>query len=146
MTEDTWRRLEAMYAEFPMLAAEPGSEPEVEAISAWLGRPLPADYREFLLRHGGAMAGPYSIYGVRHVEVMGSGLWRVTDVNQKYREEGWPHADEWLIISEDHAGNPMGVAEDGRVLVWDHDLRRTYELGSSFEDFLRRECLGLARE
>jgi cell wall assembly regulator SMI1 len=143
MTVDTWNHLDAKFARSPILAAEAATEEEVNAVSTWLGRPLPPDYREFLLRYGGAMAGPYPIFGVRQVEVMGTGDWSVTGVNERYRQEGWPHASEWLIVSEDHAGNPIGIAEDGRVLAWDHDFGGTRVFGSSFEDFLRRKCLGL---
>lgn len=38
-----------------------------------------ADYRHFLLRYGGCMAGPYPIFGLRPVEVMGTRRWSGVD-------------------------------------------------------------------
>jgi len=112
----------------------------VDALAEKLGRPLPPDYREFLLRYGGAVVGSYSIYGVRQAQAgMGRAPQSVVDLNERWRRPGWPHANEWLIVSEDGYGNPIGIADDGRVLSWDHDLGGIHELGSSFEDFLRRE-------
>jgi len=139
MTEETWRDLETIFAESPSDAGRPGSEEEVEEVRTWLRRPLPTDYRDCLLRYGGAFVGQYPIYGVHQVRAMGAGKLRVREVNEDFRQKGWPHVDEWLIVSEDGYGNPIGIADDGRVLSWDHDLGGIHELGSSFEDFLRRE-------
>ena len=138
MTGDTWRRLEASFAEFPFLTGESGTEDEVDALAEKLGRPLPPDYREFLLRYGGSVVGPYPIYGVRQAQAgMGRAPQSVVDLNERWRRPGWPHANEWLIVSEDGYGNPIGIANDGRVLSWDHDRNQTYEVAQGFEGFIR---------
>jgi hypothetical protein len=139
MTDMVWRQLEAYFAQYPADTAEPGSEAEVNELVALLGRPLPSDYREFLLRHGAALVGQYPIYGVSHMPGMGASRKRADDVKEEFRRGGWPYADEWLMVSADGCGNPIGIADDGRVLVWDHDFGGIYELGSNFEDFLCRE-------
>ena len=87
------------------------------------------------------MVGSYPIYGVRFAEVMSDET--VVDVNEHFRADRWPGADEWLIVSMDLAGNPVGISADGRVWTWDHDLGETFLLADSFEQFLRRHCLRL---
>ena len=69
--------------------------------------------------------------------------WSVVEVNRRYRADRWPGVDGWLIVSADHAGNPMGIAGDGRVWVSDHDSRDLALVAESFEHFLRKECLTL---
>jgi hypothetical protein len=112
----------------------------VDAMAKSLGRPMPLEYREFLLRYGGAVVGASPIYGIRQSQSgMGRARRTVLDLNERWQRSGWPHSGEWLIVSEDQSGNPVGIASDGRVLAWDHDTGQTIEMGSSFEDFLRRQ-------
>jgi hypothetical protein len=141
MMEDTWRRLDEQFTEFPVSRSESVSEAEVDAALAAVGRPFPSDYREFVIRYGGAAVGSYPIFGVRSAEVMSDDT--VVDINETYRADGWPGADEWLIVSMDLGGNPVGISEDGRVWTHDHDVQQTFLLADSFEQFLRRECMGL---
>ncbi len=37
-----------------------------------------------------------------------SSAWKVT---QRFRKDGWPGVQEWLVISSDHSGNPIGKAK-----------------------------------
>lgn len=142
MMQDIWERLEIEFAQFPILKVGTVTKEEIDSASLSLGIPFPEDYREFLLRYGGAIVGPYSIFGLRAVEPMGN-QWSVTEVNQHYRAEKWPGVEKWLVISRDHAGNPMGIEKDGRVLVSDHDTGDISPIASSFEDFIRRQCLSI---
>lgn len=139
MNVSTWNRLAEYFRKSPGDAAPPGTEDEVNALAARLGSPMPDQYRDFLLRYGGAYIGQYPVYGVHRSKATGLGKLRAAEVNEGFRQQGWPHADEWLIVSEDGYGNAIGIADDGRVLVWDHELGGIYELGSSFEDFLLQE-------
>lgn len=143
MTDDTWENLEGFFAKHPIARAESVSEQEVDLASETVQRQFPPDYREFLLRYGGAAVGSYPILGLRQVEVVGDDEWDVVEVNEHYRAEEWPGADQWLIVSVDLGGNPVGIAEDGAVWVWDHDYRGAVQIARDFEDFLRRECLKL---
>ncbi len=56
---------------------------------------------------GGAMVGPYPIFGLRPVEVMGDNHWSVVDVTRRYRIDGVAGTEDWVVFSEDHAGNPV---------------------------------------
>jgi hypothetical protein len=132
--------MESQFGRYPFLRGGSVPAEEIDAASATLGVPFPDDYRAFLLRYGGAVVGPYPVFGLRPVEPMGN-EWSVVTINLRYRAERWPHVDDWLIVSVDHAGNPMGIGRDDRVWVSDHDFGSVSAIAKSFEDFLRKECL-----
>lgn len=144
MNADILSRLDAVFAESPVLRA--GSVPsETEVLEAVqvIGIPFDQDYKEFLLRYGGAMVGPYPIFGLRPVKVMDETLWSVVDVTRHYRSMQIEGAGEWVIISEDHAGNPIGMDKNGAVWIYDHDFQSVSLLAKSFEQYVRNDCLKL---
>ncbi len=135
MKDETWQQLDTEFAEFPFLRAPHGASiEELDAASTELGIPFPEDYRAFLHRYGGAIVGPYPIIGLRNAEIMGKES--VIEVNRRYRAGQWPDIENWLIISVDHGGNPLGIAPDGRVWVTDHDFGVTDPVAENFEEFL----------
>jgi cell wall assembly regulator SMI1 len=142
MTPDTIDRLDARFAEFPMLrAADPPSEAEIMQAEQQIGVLFPDDYRQFLLRYGGAMVGAYPVFGLRPVDVMGVSHWSVLDVTRHYRSDGVPGTDQWTVISEDHAGNPIGMDQDGVIWIHDHDFGGISPIARSFEDYIRTRCM-----
>lgn len=141
MRDDTWSVLEEEFANLPILRGGVVPLTEVEAASATLGLAFPQDYSEFLHRFGAAMVGAYPIFGLRAVEPMGS-FWSVTEVNRHFRADGWPGVGDWVIVSMDQAGNPVGITKDGEVWISDHG--KTAVIAPDFEQFLRTEALGLA--
>ena len=144
MMNDTIENLRAKLGESPILCAEsvPNMD-EIESASEALGVPFATDYREFLLVFGAAMVGPYPIFGLRPVEVMGDDEWSVVDMTQRYRNDGVPGSDAWVVFSEDHAGNPIGMDASGKVWIHDHDFGGVMELAASFEEYIRNQCLKL---
>lgn len=143
MKPEVLLKLDAEFNAAPVLRATAGaSEEELRGVSEALGLRLPGDYVEFVRRYGGGIVGPYPIYGTKPVGPMGK-RWSVIDVNRWYRAERWPSIEDWLIMSMDHAGNPIGIADDGTVRVFDHDFLREIVLAPDFEDFLTRVCLTL---
>ncbi len=144
MMPDTINRLDAEFAESPMMrAADVPSEAEVVQAEQQIGVAFPDDYRQFLLRYGGAMVGPYPVFGLRPVEVMGVNHWSVLDVTRHYRSDGVPGTDHWAVISEDHAGNPIGMDQNGAIWIHDHDFGGAAHLARTFEDYIRTRCLKL---
>ena len=144
MKPDTWDHLEQEASEFPMMrASELPSESEVDAASKEIGIPFPEDYREFLLRYGGAMVGPYPIFGLRPAEVMGKSRCSVVDVTRQVRSSGLDGVSNWIVFSEDHAGNPIGMDADGKVWIYDHDFGGVTKLAEGFEEYIRTQCLKL---
>ena len=76
---------------------------------------------------------------------MGNGEDSVVKVTKRYREQGVPGMNEWLVISRDHAGNPVGLSRDGGIYLWDHDFCETVKLADTSEEYLTRWCLKLEK-
>ncbi len=89
------------------------------------------------------MVGAYPIYGLRPVAVMGDDSWSVVAMTKQFREENVPEAKGWVIISSDHAGNPVGMDRDGAIWIHDHDFGGVTRVASTFEEYLLVRCLGL---
>ena len=141
MTLETIKQLNDELASSPILIA--GSLPaeiEIEQAAKELGIPFPNDYIEFLQTFGGAMVGPYPIFGLRPVPVMGRN-WSVVENTKWYRQQSIPEAAHWVVFSEDHAGNPIGFDTNGIVWIYDHDFGGVARLKNSFEDYLVNHCL-----
>lgn len=144
MQADTHRRLNVMFTDYHMLRADSApSREEVDRASLALGFVFPDDYREFLLRYGAATVGPFSIFGLRSVDVMGD-RWSVVDVTLDARTSGADEIKEWAIVSEDHSGNPVGLDCKGAVWIFDHDFGGVANLAANFEEYLRSQCLGVS--
>ena len=123
MNLDTLEQLDRQFRDSPaMRAIEVPCNAEIDAASQLLGVPFVEDYREFLLRYGGAIVGPYPVYGLRPVELMEDCRWSVVDVTQQFRCSDCGGVDRWLVFSEDHSGNPIGFDIDGQVWIHDHDF------------------------
>lgn len=144
MMTETLEHLQVKLGASPIRRA--GSVPtseEINQASKVLGVPFAADYREFLLEFGGAMVGPYPIFGLRPVEVMGDDHWSVIGVTRHYRNEAVPGTAEWVVFSEDHAENPIGMEANGVVWIHDHDFGSVVMLAPNFEEYLRTRCLNM---
>ncbi|MFN3648428.1 MAG: SMI1/KNR4 family protein [Armatimonadota bacterium] len=116
-------------------ATEQPTIDEIAQAEAQLGVSFHPDYAEFLRRYGGAVVGGMEIYGLRPVEVMGE-PWSVVESTLHARAEGWPGSEDWYVISNDGFGNPIGVARNGWVRLYDHDRGQHAVLAKSFEEFL----------
>ena len=143
MNEETMARLTKKLSESPILRAETlPCEAEIDDASSELGVPFSSDYREFLLKFGAAMVGAYPIFGLRPVEAMGDDSWSVVAMTKRFRDDKVPLADGWVIVSIDHAGNPVGMDRDGSIWIHDHDFGGVTSLAKDFEEYVRVRCLG----
>jgi hypothetical protein len=146
MSPDTLHRLDAMFAELPIMRADDvPSEAEIAEAEWEIGVPISKDDREFLLRYGGGMVGSYPIFGLRPVDVMGINRWSVLDVTREYRSDGAPSVERWVVISEDHGGNPLGMDAVGAIWIHDHDFGGLSAIAGSIEEYIRVNCLKLPR-
>jgi hypothetical protein len=144
MNEETTTRLTDKLSESPILRAESlPNAAEIDDASSEIGVPFSSDYRDFLLKFGAAMVGPYPIYGVRPVEAMGDDSWSVVAMTKRFREDNVPAANRWVIVSSDHAGNPVGMDRDGAIWIHDHDFGGVAPLAKNFEEYVRVRCLGM---
>lgn len=141
MTGDTIQALEAFFQKTPIMKAGGVPRSEVDATFANFRFVLPEDYKNFVATYGGAIVGPYRIYGLRRAVPMGSNEASALDVTERFVKQRWPGTENWLVISNDHSGNPIGLAEDGQVWISDHDNGKITVVATSFEGFLREWCL-----
>ncbi|MGC4002693.1 MAG: SMI1/KNR4 family protein [Pirellulales bacterium] len=144
MNQETTIRLAEKHSGLSFLRAEtlPDSA-EIDDASNEIGIPFSSDYRSFLLTFGAAIVGPYPIYGLRPVEVMGDDSWSVVEMTKQFRAEGVASAHEWIIFSSDHAGNPVGMDRVGKIWIYDHDFGGVAPAAENFEEYLRIWCLGI---
>lgn len=143
---DTIERLDDKFARYPMMRAtsEP-SDAEIEEASQQIGIPFVDDYRQFLLRYGGAMVGANPVFGLRPVEVMDEDTWSVVDVTHWFRSTKVPGCDSWAVVSVDHGGNPIGMDRFGAIWIHDQVFGGLSPLARSFEEYIRVWCLKLPR-
>lgn len=136
MSSETIRRLDELFRSMPVLLG--GSVPldEIEAAEKRVGLKFSAAYREFLERYGGAMVGSLPVFGLRKAEVMADDAFSVADMTARFRSDGWQLTSQWVVVSMDLAGNPIGLTEKGEVRISDHDAGAQRLVAGSFEDFI----------
>jgi len=141
MMAATWDLLDAEFERFPVLrGAADTTRTEIDRASREIGIAFQQDYAEFVRRYGAAIVGAYPIFGLRKVDAMGL-MWSVIDANLEYRSKLWPGINEWLIVSSDLAGNPVGISRDESIWLSDHDFGDIVPIAESFEGFVRKYCL-----
>ena len=143
MNRDVFSVLDAQFKKFPMLAAGPAASDLVEGMEQFAGFGLPESYKAFVSRYGGAIVGPYSIFGVGASAAMGNDEGSAVEITSRFREQKWPGTDDSLVISRDHAGNAIMLSADGAIRRFDHDTGNSEMLASCFDEFLLRWCLKL---
>jgi hypothetical protein len=144
MRDETWRALDDLFLRFPILKGEGVEIDEINAAEQEVGVPLVEDYKEFVHRYGGAIVGPFKVFGLRKAVPMGKNEKSFIEMTRIYRNQKWPGAETWAIISIDHAGNPIGLDTKGTVWIYDHDARAAQVIAENFEGYLRHQCLNLS--
>jgi hypothetical protein len=132
---ETIQRLDDLFAADPILVGGAASRDEIDRAEKRVGMTFDAAYREFLERYGGGVIGSLPILGLRTAEVMGDDD-LVVAVTARYRKDGWEPTREWVVISEDLGGNPIGLDAAGEVWLSDHDAGEVVRLAPTFEDFV----------
>lgn len=145
MKDETWQALEDLFSRTPILKAEGVESHEIADAEREVGLALAEDYKEFIRRYGGAIVGPFRVFGLRRAVPMGRNEASFVEVTRTFRQQHWPGVEKWAVISMDHAGNPIGIDEEGIIWVSDHEARAVQAIAANFEDYLRRQCLHLPR-
>jgi len=141
MNQITLDQLDADFATHPVLVAGPASATEMASLEAFASFPLPADYKDFVSRYGGAIVGPYSVFGYGASDAMGNNESSAIQITKRFRSLKWPGCENTLVISTDHAGNAITLDQQGRVHRYDHDSGTMEQLSVSFEGFVTNLCL-----
>jgi len=135
MNKKLLEKLKKMEVESPILFAPAASEAEIGCVEASLQSVFSMEYKEFLKIYGGAMPGPYPVFGINPIDLMDKRLNTVEIVTQYFRRQGWPKVDDGSVISCNHAGDPIILKNDGTVFMESHDGFGD-ESWNSFDDFL----------
>ena len=143
MKENTWQTLNELFSISPILKAEGVAASEIAAAEAEIGVVLSRDYKDFIAEYGGAIIGPFRIFGLRKAIPMGKNEASFVEITKMFRQQHWPGVEKWAIISMDHGGNPIGLDEAGTVWISDHDAQAVQVIAHDFEEYLRRCCLNL---
>lgn len=143
MRDETWQALDDMFFRTPILKAEEVESDEIAAAERKVGVALADDYKEFIRRYGGAIVGPFRVFGLRKAAPMGRNEGSFVEITESFRRRCWPGAEKWAVISMDHAGNPVGLDAEGKVWISDHDTRAVQTIAANFEVYLRKQCLNL---
>ena len=136
MSPETIRRLDELFRSMPVLLGGPASSVEIDAAEQRVGLKFAPDYRAFLERYGGAVVGSLPVLGLRQAEVMADDTFSVADVTARFRADGWTPTDDWVVVSMDPAGTPIGLTSEGEVWISDHDVGETRMVAPTFEAFL----------
>ncbi|WP_010299837.1 SMI1/KNR4 family protein [Candidatus Odyssella thessalonicensis] len=138
MNIDLVKRLDESLNEIEGLQGGPCSRDEIMRAEAQLLCKFSKEYKDFLEKYGAAIMDGYIIHGLRKLLLMTDDCWSVIDRTKFYKEDRhWPGIESWYVISDDGAGNPIGIDPEGRVWVSDHDadFEKT-KLADNFEEFL----------
>jgi hypothetical protein len=143
MSSEVWAAIEEMFTKHPVMKAEPVAYDEIDRIATAVGIRFSEDYREFVHRYGGAVVGPLPIIGLRKAPAMARTESSMLEVTKHFRRQGWKGVGDWVVISVDHAGNPIGLDNDGKIWISDHDVGVVEVIAKNFEEYLRKRCLRL---
>jgi hypothetical protein len=143
MRDETWQVLDDIFSRAPILKSEKVEFDEISAAEGEVGVVLSDDYKEFVHRYGGAIVGPFRVFGLRKAVPMGRNEGSFVEVTNSFRRQRWPGVEKWAIISTDQAGNPVGLDAEGKIWISDHDARAVQTIAASFEAYLRKQCLKL---
>ena len=146
MKSETWNLIEEFFVDSPTLKSESVSYELIDKEFNENGFVIPESYREFIHRYGGAILGAYSVYGVGSCKLMGNDTESVFKVTDSFKAQGWPGVEEWLVISMDAAGNPIGMDTGGKIWISDVVHGCIDELADDFEEYVLEWCLDFEDE
>jgi len=101
--------------------SEPISENELMALRVYFGWPIPEKYIEFLKFSSGAMVGAYPIYGTNPIELMDKRRNTIISATDDFRHDDWNFGTGCMVMSENHAGDPILLYKNGCIAMLSHD-------------------------
>lgn len=137
MRDSIQQALDLLFTKYPETLPGPVSDKEIHIAEGQLGIVLPADYREFVQKYGGAVVGGLSIVGLKDAEWLDQSPPSFVELTLKMREWTTSHTTSMVIFAVDSSGNPVGfLPPDQRIFVLDHDFGGKIELARDFEHFI----------
>ncbi|WP_280191011.1 SMI1/KNR4 family protein [Delftia sp. PS-11] len=121
---------------YPFMFSEGAGENKIQELIEIYHDLLSSQYQEFLRFSGGAVIGAYPVYGVSSVDLMDAHFNTANKVTKKYEEDGMIEKGRFLVISENHAGDPIYLNLDGSVVESSHDGFQ-YKSWENFNEFIK---------
>jgi hypothetical protein len=141
MTPDLIERLDALYKRHAVAVSGPVDVSQISRLEEFARFALPSSYKSFVLLYGAADVGSYPIYGVGHAHVMAKNEGSAQEATVYFRKQNWPGIQNWLIISTNLSGSPIGLTPAGEVWISDHEFGVVERLAATFDLFLAEVCL-----
>ena len=141
MNLETWNTIDGFFTDAPTMKSVPVPYAVIDKESDSFGVELDSNYREFIHRYGAGILGAFTIYGIGLCSMMGKNEDSVFKVTNKFRAECWPNIENWLIISLDHSGNPVGINSVGEIWISDVVHGCVDKLSDDFEGYVLDWCL-----
>lgn len=136
MNSKLLKSLESLFNDYPMLVAGPAPCSVVNDLEKHIGFELPLQYKDFVARFGGAIVGPYPVYGFGQAPAMSDADYSAIAVTDRFRKHGWEGVENWLVFSMDLSGSPIGLDASGSVWLSDHESDEIKKIADSFEGFI----------
>jgi hypothetical protein len=140
VTAELTKRLDEFYKRHPVAVRGPVGETEVARLEEFAGFTLPPSYKSFVTRYGAAFVGSYPIYGVGHAYAMAKNEGSAQEATEYFRAQQWTGINNWLIISTNLSGSPIGLTSEGEVYISDHEFGVVERIAVSFDLFLSDVC------
>jgi hypothetical protein len=139
MDNELVQLLDTFFAAWPGSAFGPLSDSEVAEAERRLGARLSTEYRDFVLRYGGAVVRDKIILGLRACDIAACDPPSFVDQTLIQRGELPVPYKDMVVISVDLSGNPVGyLANDPTIFTYDYDFGGRHEEASSFGEYLRQ--------
>ena len=138
MKQSIIKKLNAFFKENPTLLGVAATNEEIENAEKELHLTIDNDYKEFILKFGGAYAG-IAIYAFKNGTSIGKET--IIDLTMNARNlfntaNLFPEINNCLVFSDDGAGNPIAIAPNGEVILFDYDTEEKQTLANSFEKLI----------
>lgn len=119
------------------LHGSPATDKEISEAELELGLKFNAQYIDFIKLFGGAFGG-IEIHAFNNGDLIGSET--VIELTNEFRKVYSEHLTEELMksyaISDDGAGNPILINQDGHIIVFLHDTGEVQKMHNSLEELL----------
>lgn len=138
MKEELIIKLNHFFDKNPNLKGVPSNDVEIKEAETSLGLVFNKDYTEFIKNFGGAYAG-ITVHGFKNGSSIGKEtVVDLTNMGRKIFNENelFPEINECLIFSDDGSGNPIAIAKDNSVVLFDLDTEEKTTLAKSFEELI----------
>jgi len=119
------------------LHGRPATDTEISEAELELGLKFNEQYTDFIKIFGGAFGG-IEIHAFDNGDLIGNET--VTELTKEFRKTYSEHLTEDLMqsfaISDDGAGNPILINQDGHIIIFLHETGEVQKMHNSLEELL----------